>query len=271
MAEYVVVDKEQLEADLTTIADSIRGLIESEEKLLFPQGMKEAVEGYSLDEPLATQDELIEQIKTALQGKASGGEENLLIYANRICFIDLNLFNKTNVVLDLPYAKECNSMFYLEIQNKTVESIAVNCPNLVNNMQYFMTAISGAYDYTLKKVTINFDTSNVKNWNMAFNRVYGLEVIDGLPFDFSSATNVTVTFNYLSALKEMRWKKNSLSLSISVSGSPLLNNETIQSIIDGLADLTGGTSQTLTLHADVKSKLTETQVATITSKNWTLA
>ena len=270
MAEYVVVDKEQLEADLTTVSDSIRGLIETEEKLEFPHGMKEAVESYSLDEPLTTQDELIEQIKTALQGKASGGE-NLLIYANRINFIDLNLFNKTNVVLDLPYAKECNSMFYSEIQNKTVESITVNCPNLVNNMQYFMTAISGAYDYTLKKVTINFDTSNVKNWNMAFNRLYGLEVIDGLPFDFSSATNVTVTFNYLSALKEMRWKKNSLSLSISVSGSPLLSNETIQSIIDGLADLTGTTSQTLTLHTDVKAKLTETQIATITGKNWTLA
>lgn len=270
MADYVVVDKKQLEADLATVSDSIRGLIETEEKLEFPQGMKEAVESYSLDEPLEAQDALIEQIKTALQGKAAGGE-NLLIYANRICFIDLNLFNKTNVVLDLPYVKECNSMFYEEIKNETVENITVNCPNLVNNMQHFMTAISGAYDYTLKKVTINFDTSNVKNWNMTFNRVYGIEVIDGLPFDFSSANNVTLTFNYLSALKEMRWKKNSLSLSISVSGSPLLSNETIQSIIDGLTDLTGGTSQTLTLHADVKAKLTEEQITQITSKNWTLA
>lgn len=58
---------------------------------------------------------------------------------------------------------------------------------------------------------------------------------------------------------------------ISFSGSPLLTNESIQSIIEHLADLTGQTSQTLTLHADVKAKLTEEQIASITSKNWTLA
>ena len=44
----------------------------------------------------------------------------------------------------------------------------------------------------------------------------------------------------------------------------------MQSIIDGLKDLTGAESQTLTFHSAVGNKLTDTQKATITAKNWTL-
>lgn len=44
MAEYVVVDKERLEADLTTVADAIREKSGTTEDLDFPLGMKEVVE-----------------------------------------------------------------------------------------------------------------------------------------------------------------------------------------------------------------------------------
>ena len=44
MSEYVVVDKEQLEADLTIVADSIREKSGTTEDLAFPLGMKEVVE-----------------------------------------------------------------------------------------------------------------------------------------------------------------------------------------------------------------------------------
>lgn len=57
---------------------------------------------------------------------------------------------------------------------------------------------------------------------------------------------------------------------IDFGSSPLLNDASIQSIIDHLKDLTGGTVQTLTLHATVGGKLTDEQKATITAKNWTL-
>lgn len=43
MAELVVVDKEQLENDLTVVADAIREKGETTEQLAFPQGMKQAV------------------------------------------------------------------------------------------------------------------------------------------------------------------------------------------------------------------------------------
>jgi endonuclease I len=47
-------------------------------------------------------------------------------------------------------------------------------------------------------------------------------------------------------------------------------NDSVQSIVDALKDLTGATAQTLTFHADVGGKLTDAQKATITAKNWTL-
>ena len=58
--------------------------------------------------------------------------------------------------------------------------------------------------------------------------------------------------------------------SLSLANSPLLSDASIQSVIDALADLTGATAQTLTLHNDTGNKLTEEQKSTITAKNWTL-
>lgn len=58
---------------------------------------------------------------------------------------------------------------------------------------------------------------------------------------------------------------------ISFSSCSKLTNISVDSIIDHLKDLTGLTTQTLTLHPDVGARLTEEQKATITAKNWTLA
>lgn len=57
---------------------------------------------------------------------------------------------------------------------------------------------------------------------------------------------------------------------IGFASSSKLTDASVQSIIDHLADLTGKTTQKLTFHNAVGSKLTEVQKATITAKNWTL-
>lgn len=50
-----------------------------------------------------------------------------------------------------------------------------------------------------------------------------------------------------------------------------LNEECVQNITDNIADLTGLEGKIIKFHKDVKAKLTEEQIATITGKNWTLA
>ena len=62
-----------------------------------------------------------------------------------------------------------------------------------------------------------------------------------------------------------------LNSSINLGAAKLLSNESVQSIINCLGDMTGKDPQTLTLHANIKSNLTDEQKATITNKNWTLA
>ncbi len=77
------------------------------------------------------------------------------------------------------------------------------------------------------------------------------------------------TFNNCKALENITFE-GKIAGNISFSNSAKLSATSIQNIIDHLADLTGGTAQTLTLHADVGAKLTDEQKATITAKNWTL-
>lgn len=72
--------------------------------------------------------------------------------------------------------------------------------------------------------------------------------------------NALVRFNLVGAVET----------SFSLAQSALLDDVSIQNIVDSLADLSGKTAQTLTLHGDVGAKLTDEQKATITAKNWTL-
>ena len=60
--------------------------------------------------------------------------------------------------------------------------------------------------------------------------------------------------------------------SISFVSSSLLTYESLMSIINALKDYSGTTStHTLTLHADAKARLSDTEKAIITQKGWTLA
>ena len=88
--------------------------------------------------------------------------------------------------------------------------------------------------------------------------------------DFSGADNLENTFKHIATLEDIEFVPNTIKLNISFNSSRLLTDKSIQSIIDGLADFTGQTTQTLTFHETVGAKLTDTQKATITAKNWTL-
>lgn len=188
---------------------------------------------------------------------------DLLRYARIVQFGSENIPSKLSVVLE-----NATSLSTFCTSTK-VEEIDVTLMKPCINMHRFY--YPSARNYALKKITLNFDTSQVTTYQQAFNLISyeGAEIIGEL--DFSSATSVLSMFNASIGLVEVRFKENTLKLSISLAQSNLLSDESIQSIIDGLADLTGQTAQTITFHADVKAKLTEEQIATITSKNWTLA
>lgn len=65
--------------------------------------------------------------------------------------------------------------------------------------------------------------------------------------------------------------RGTIGKSISLNWSKNLSDESVNKVIGCLKDLTGQTAETLTVHKTVGEKLTDTQKATITAKNWILS
>lgn len=242
MAEYVVIDKEQLESDLTTVADAIREKGGTSEPLAFPLGMKSAVD--------------------AIQ---SGGEDNAR-YAKSISFDENFLQNK--ITLTLEVVTSLNDMF---LNCPNLEEVTINCSNKVTNIRRFFY---GSKNYQkIKKLIFNVDTSQVTDMYQAFSFLVGnndVEIVGEIDFTkISNSANVNYIFYLSRGLKEVRFAKGTLKVSLAMEHCNVLSDASIQSIIDGLAIVE--TSQIITWHKDIEAKLSEEQKAQITSKNWTIA
>lgn len=195
-----------------------------------------------------------------------GGSIDYIPYVSSIGFSSAISEVTDDIYLDLPNAININNLF--RSLNLNCEKVTVKVSNKCTNIQW--TFAGGLAVEKFKTIEILGDTSSVKTFNDAFRNRKNLESIIGY-FDCSSVTSFSNMFMNVSTIKEFFPKAGTIKISIHFGGQSKLTDESIQAIIDGLADLTGSTAQTLTLHADVKAKLTETQIASITSKNWTLA
>ena len=102
-----------------------------------------------------------------------------------------------------------------------------------------------------------WNTSNVTTMSQMFRNCYKLTtLIGGITID-------EVIYNNISALNGTK-VYNSLI-------NTILDRASLRAIINGLADLTGSTSQKLTLGSTLTAKLTEEDIAVATAKNWTIA
>ena len=95
-----------------------------------------------------------------------------------------------------------------------------------------------------------------------------IETIDKVIVDEN--LNFSAIFTSYSALKNITFEGN-IGKALNMSACKVLTSASVQSVIDHLKDLTGATTQTLTLHATVGAALTDVQKAAISAKNWTLA
>ena len=196
---------------------------------------------------------------------SSGGGIDYLKYAKAYQFATMEGLPE-EVVVNFENATTLQNLI-CNFNVTNVKKLTINCQKPITNMARMI--YDG--DKSFEHITINVDTSKCGTFNQCFNRMPNLKIIDGPPLDFSSSgTNGASMFYYSPSLEELRIAENSIKVSIGFGHCSLLSDTTIQSIIDGLADLTGGTQQTLTLHSTVGVKLTEEQKATITAKNWEL-
>lgn len=193
-------------------------------------------------------------------------------YAKTIAFDSLNHFGKEDLTFNFDVTTTLSGLLCprsKEKDNTTVSHLTINCLNPVTSV--YRTVSANTRDDVLKRLTFNVDTSQGTIGSYSLCKLYALEVVDGMPWDFSSSTSIpTTAFDLLPKLREMRVVKESIKASISVS-LPSASDETIQSFVDGLADLTGQTSQILTVHQTVRNKLTDDQLTTISDKNWAIS
>lgn len=113
-----------------------------------------------------------------------------------------------------------------------------------------------------------FPTNKNVQMRDVFRENYSLTAITGTPLNASKWTIAGETFQYVPKLEYIRFVPNTIGFSISFLQSSVLSDESIQSIIDGLATVT--TTCNLTLHETVKAKLTDEQKQIVESKGWTI-
>lgn len=256
---------------LAEIADGSGGGIEpiTREELFLA---KLAGQDVQTPEPITRKEKLLAD---AIKG-ISGGGENWLDYATslnesfrsavfNVDELDITFGSKAppNIsggnVLTSAFTN-CNGPKKLKVDTEAVFSGDIGMVNFCN---------TNYKAGTFEKIEIPFLSKyKIKSIIYAFKDQVKLKEIYPC-LDVSACKDFSGVFNACEALETVNFVNSTIKLSISFAESPSLSDESIQSIIDGLA--TVETAQTLTLHADVKAKLTEPQITTITGKNWTLA
>ena len=236
MAEYIIQD-----TTLTAIGDAIRAKTGGTE-LIVPENMPTEIESIQ-----SGGEDWVNQITTyiSLFYKREFPEGYDLV-------IKFNDFAQPDLSQMCAYTKNLNSV---KIKGTVINNAAVN--------RTFKNSHVKIIDLTESSIK-----SSTNKAQETFFGCYNLHTIIGT-IDFSKCSGFINAYSSCSELVNVEFLTNNIFYSISFAQSPLLSNESIQSIINGLA--TVEIAQTLTLHADVKAKLTESQIAQITSKNWTLA
>lgn len=205
------------------------------------------------------------------KGKSEGGGSGLgdVMISNltHIRFGDDDWLEGDTLELYAPKLNNLATSFYFTPKKLKCLTITSNTPITMATDTFYQ----GENKSTLEKIVFNCDFSKCTSFARFSLKHINLKSVEGTPMDFSSATQIGGIFNYAYALEHLRIAPNTVKVRISFDTNSRLDDATIQSIIDGLADLTGGTAQTLALHANVKARLTEEQLAAITGKNWTIA
>ena len=292
MAKYIIQGE-----TLKAIADEVRDLTDITDEIN-PSEMIANMEQANAD--VAAQTEIIEQIRTALDGKAGSNAVEIGVLIDRSGVLDSTEGTVEEKVEQLVDKAESENIWY--VASKHINFTNQNSPfcgvrgtektipriNFPENgtTNYAYSFSGGAIEYidyymdtkkgidfgscfsTCKKLTrlVGINTLSATNITEMFLNCTSLESITE-PFNISKVTEANKTFNNCAKLKDIRFVAETIKVSISFPSSSLLTAESIQSIIDGLA--TVETARTLTLHAN--TKILQSQVDSANAKGWTIA
>lgn len=213
------------------------------------------------------------------KGKSeSGGGMTMANYASDIQFTSDDWATSDTVVLDMPNLSTMGSIFF-NFDFSKIKHLTINSNTPITSCLFAFRG--GAGKSVLETVVLNTDTSQCTNWNNMFFK-HNVKRIEGTPLNFSGATDIS-PFSYTYKVEHFRVVPESIKIKADFGHCTMIDDDTVDSVVNGLFDLTGATAQTLTLHANVKARIEaddakedtdETKhfwLSTITGKNWTIA
>ena len=164
-------------------------------------------------------------------------------------------------------------MFEYFNRNKSYSTALIDLTALCEHLN-FSKITTAAYMFNNARVkNVTVDLSNATSLAYSFNCGNGGEM-ENVRIKVSEAcTNYSAAFAYMYTIKDFIFLEGSvIAASIAFGNSSVLSDESINSIIVALKDLTGTTSKTLTVHKKVYDRIVaDGRDALITAKNWALA
>lgn len=212
--------------------------------------------------------------------------EGMVLFKNNISLryinIDTSSFNLGSLFLNCFNLRRINKDNVVDCSNSTTFSnIFSNC-YMLEDVSFINIDEDKAQSWTRAfRIDTSVEYFNLKNISfspkligtsfqyMFYNQQF-LENING-EIDFSKVNTTTGTnlmFYACNNLKEVRFTKESLKYDLQLAQSDSLSLESLQSIIDGLGDVT--TTRTLSLNATAYNKLTKEQKQSATDKGWSI-
>lgn len=185
--------------------------------------------------------------------------------------LDVSKWDTRNVSDFYAFVYDCGSLEYLDVSNWDVSKSTI-MTNMFSNCT------------SLQSLDVSkWDVSNVTDFSNIFSNCALFTMLDLTQWDVCNATRLLNMFSYCRKLssivggisideiinKSISALKNA-KVSFAFTNGPIFDRASLRAVINGLADLTGQTAQTLTLGATLLAKLTEEDIAIATNKNWTI-
>jgi len=228
-----------------------------------------------------------------VQGKITESEAaavttlNNAFYGNNTItkFNELRYFTKVTSLYSRVTGSYAAGQFYNCTKLKSVmipENVSVfsgafrNCSSLeeidlTTTKRESITIVTAFYDSSIKKVVLpGVKYTGIGYHTFRDSRLVTIEIqgtADWSNFDLNNTSN----FSQASNLTNITGTIIGIKTNISLSSCSKLTRDSLLVIINGLADLTGTTGKTLTLHATAKARLTADDMAIAQNKNWQIA
>ena len=243
-----LVDTEQLDSDLTQLADSIRAKTGSEDVLSFPYGFIYEIDNIEAGNTL----EQIEYIfSNGFNDYSSMFKERYYMSEVPVGILQ-NTANGTNFANMFYFGGLCTEMPQFDVSNGTD----------FNHMFYGMADI---------ETFPSFDTAKGLNFDGMFGMCMYTRTIEGI--DLSSATSVNLMFEMCNNLENITFNGVIKVSGLDFSPTDFLTYESLMSAINALYDWASeGSTETYYLKTGITNMgaITEADIAIATQKGWTI-